>query len=78
MKAELKRKEELLNDTKRKVSLCENSLKQFSAQLDHAVKTRNELSTVNYMPMEHQQHQPSIPQANIPSYPGSVGPGGQY
>lgn len=73
MKAESKRKEELLNDTKRKVASYEQSLKHFSVSLDHMVKGRNEMSTYNYMPMEHQQA--NIP--NIPSYPGSV-PGGQF
>ena len=65
LRAELKRKEELLNDTKQKVFTYEQSLKKFSVSLDHLVKSRTEY---NYM--EGQQMQ----MGNMPPYsgPGSV------
>jgi hypothetical protein len=63
LRAELKRKEELLNDAKQKVLAYEQSLKKFSINIDHQVKSRTEY---NYM----EGH----PMGNMPSYsgPGSV------
>ncbi len=46
------RKEELLQDTKRKIASYEQTLKMVGNSLDNAVKSRTELSTHNYMPNE--------------------------
>ena len=59
LRAELKRKEELLNDAKQKILAYEQSLKKFSIGIDHQVKSRNEYNFMEGHPM-----------ANMPPYPG--------
>ncbi len=48
MKSEIKRKDDLLNDTKRKIASLEQTLKNYSFSLDNQIKARNEMSTYNF------------------------------
>lgn len=74
MKAELVRKEELLNDTKLKIGTLEGSLKKIGVSLDHQIKSKNEMSTYSYMSNEMQS--PSFigapnapPTSAVPHFP---------
>jgi hypothetical protein len=79
LKAELKRKEDLLNDTKLKLHNCEEVLKKFGDSLDNQLRFRMDMATHGYLPNEnmqmmnqHQpiptpQHQPHSGQQNHPN-----------
>ncbi len=54
MKAELKRKDDLLNDTRRKVAGFEQTLKSVNSSLEFQMKARNEMSNLNYVPIDPQ------------------------
>ena len=69
LKAELKRKEDLLADVKKKLSDSENILKSFGMSLDNQLKTRLESSTHGYIPNENQiVHPGSSSTMNTPTY----------
>lgn len=53
LKAELARKDELLNDTKRKINGYEQTLKSVGSSLDHQIKSRTEMSTHSYIPTDN-------------------------
>ena len=59
MKSELKRKDDILAETKAKLETCENSLKSFGISLDNQLKHRLEMSTHGYMPIENLNTQAS-------------------
>ena len=68
MRAELKRKEELLNDTKRKVASYEQSLEGINANFDFQVKSRMEMNQ-SFLQNEAQIYSADRPQPVLPQFP---------
>ncbi|CAF0713327.1 unnamed protein product [Brachionus calyciflorus] len=60
LKAELNRKDELLQDTKKKIANCEQVLKNFGNNLDFQLKNRIEMTTQGYIPNENQLNFPNV------------------
>ena len=68
LKAELKRKDDILLDTKKKLAECENVLKSCGMSLDSQLKLRLDMSTHGYLPNENQPVHP----VNTPNYEKQV------
>ena len=66
LKAELSRKDELLQDTKKKIANCEQVLKNFSNSLEFQLKNRIEMTTQGYIPNETQLNFPNVPSNQQP------------